>query len=115
MVKLVSVREEGKSFMKPMKLADYLDMFSWSQADLARESDVSTHCVSRAINGKRIARRNAQKILEALNQQFQTQGGKAHISMISIKGLQIADLQRKKPGQHREELLEEAVSSVEER
>ncbi len=88
--------------MKPMKLADYLDMFSWSQADLARAADVSTHCVSRAINGKPIARRNAQKILEALTQQFQAQGGKAHIGMGSIKGLQIADLQRKKPRQHHE-------------
>lgn len=84
---------------KPMKLADYLDMFLWSQADLAREADISTHCVSRAINGKRIARRNAQKILEALNRQFQAQGGKAFIGMASIKGLQIADLQRKTSGQ----------------
>lgn len=82
---------------KPMKLADYLDMFSWSQADLAREADVSTHCVSRAINGKTIARRNAQKILEALNRQFQAQGGKAFIGMGSIKGLQIAALQHKSP------------------
>ncbi len=81
--------------MKPMKLADYLNMFSWSQADLARAAEVSTHCVSRAINGKPIARRNAQKILEALNRQFQAQGAKAYIGMGSIKGLQIADLQRK--------------------
>ena len=81
--------------MKQMKLADYLNMFSWSQADLARVADVSTHCVSRAINGKPIARRNAQKILEALTWKFQDQGGKGHIGMGSIKGLQIADLQRK--------------------
>jgi hypothetical protein len=84
---------EGKAFMKPMKLADYLDMFSWSQADLARAAEVSTHCISRAINGKPIARRNAQKILEALTWQFREQGGKGHIGMGSIKGLQIASLQ----------------------
>jgi hypothetical protein len=82
--------------IKPMRLIDYLNMFSWSQADLAREAGVSTHCVSRAINGKRIARRNAQKIFDALTRQFQAQGGNAHISIGSVQGLQIADVQRKK-------------------
>lgn len=84
--------------MKPMRLADYLNMFAWSQADLAREAGVSTHCVSRAINGKRIARRNAAKMLEALNRRFAEQGGNAYITMASIKGLQIAELTHKKTG-----------------
>jgi hypothetical protein len=95
--------------MKPMRLADYLDMFTWSQADLAREAEVSTHCVSRAINGKRIARRNAQKIIDALNRKFAAQGAKAYIGMGSIKGLQIAELQRKKPGSRRETPPEETA------
>lgn len=81
--------------IKPMRLIDYLNMFSWSQADLAREAGVSTHCVSRAIHGKKIARRNAQKIIEALTRQFRLQGGNAHIGRGSIQGLQIADVQQK--------------------
>ena len=84
---------------KPMMLADYLNMFSWGQADLAREAEVSTHTVSRALNGEKIARRNAQKIVEALDRKFQGQGAKGHIAMGSIKGLKIAELQRKKPRQ----------------
>lgn len=78
-----------------MKLADYLDKFSWSQADLAREARISAHCVRRALAGEKIARRNVQKIVEALDRKFQTQEPKAHITMGSMKGLQIADLQRR--------------------
>ena len=86
-----------------MTLAEYLDKFSWSQADLAREADVSAHCVRRALAGEKIARRNAQKIVGALDRKFQTQGAKAHITMGSIKGLQIADLQRKEKSAGRRE------------
>lgn len=82
--------------MKLLKLADFLNMFSWGQVDLAREAGVSPHCVSRALKGERIARRNALKIVEALDRKFQAQGAKGHITMGSIKGLQIAELQRKK-------------------
>lgn len=78
-----------------MNLAQYLDKFSWSQVDLAREAGISVHCVRRALAGERIARRNAQKIVEALDRKFQTQGPKGHIAMGSIKGLQIAELKRK--------------------
>lgn len=77
------------------KLADYLDMFSWSQADLARAADVSPHCVRRALRGEPIARRNAAKIAEALTGQLNGQGGGGHIGVQSIKGLQVADLHHK--------------------
>src|SRR5579859_3540697 len=100
--------------MKAMRLADFLNMFGWSQADLSREAEISTHCVSRALRGERIARRNAQKILEALNRRFQAQGGKAHIAMGSIKGLQIADLQRKKATVRHTEQSVSGTSSDEE-
>jgi hypothetical protein len=78
------------------KLADYLDMFSWSQADLARAADVSPHCVRRALRGEPIARRNAAKIAAALTGQLNGQGGRGHIGVQSIQGLQVADLHHKK-------------------
>jgi hypothetical protein len=51
--------------------------------------------VRRALAGEKIARWNAEEIVEALDRKFQTQGAKAHIAMGSIKGLQITALQRK--------------------
>jgi hypothetical protein len=84
--------------MAMKKLADYLDMFSWSQADLAREAGVSPHCVRRALTGETISRRNAAKIAEALTWRLQEQGGKGTIGVQSIAGLQVAGLQRKKSG-----------------
>lgn len=79
-----------------LTLSEHLDRFSWSQAELSRQAEVSEHCVRRALAGERIARRNAEKIITALDRRFQAQGAKAHITMGSIKGLQIAELQRKK-------------------
>ena len=80
-----------------MKLADYLNAFTWSQADLAREADVSTQTVARALKGHTIARRNANKIIAALDRKWQANGGKGHISQASIRGLKVAELQRKRP------------------
>jgi DNA-binding XRE family transcriptional regulator len=60
--------------MVKKKLADYLDMFSWSQADLARAADVSPHCIRRALRGEPIARRNAAKIAAALTERLNGQG-----------------------------------------
>jgi hypothetical protein len=54
--------------------------------------------VRRALKGEKIARRNAEKIIAALDWKFQDSGAKGHIVMGSIKGLQIAELQRKKSG-----------------
>jgi Bacterial regulatory proteins, lacI family len=95
-----------------MTLADYLDMFSWGQADLARAADVSAHTVSRALKGEKIARRNAQKIAEALSLQLEAQGGKGHIGLASIKGLKVADLQRKKHKKPGEPAVQESSDEV---
>ncbi len=75
-----------------MTLADYLHAFTWSQAELARQADISEHCVRRALAGERISRRNAEKIITALDRRFQAQGAKAHITIGSIQGLALADL-----------------------
>ncbi len=80
-----------------MTLAEYLDKFLWSQAELSRQANVSIHCIRRALAGDKITRRNAEKIVGALDRKFQAQGAKGHIVMGSIKGLQIAELHRKKP------------------
>jgi hypothetical protein len=78
------------------KLSDYLDMFSWSQADLARAAYVSPHCVRRALRGDPISRRNAAKIADALTDKLQSRGVEGHIGVQSIQGLKVADLQYKK-------------------
>jgi Helix-turn-helix len=79
-----------------MRLADYLNGFSWSQADLAREADISVASVARAINGDAISRRNAQSIISALDKKLQAQGAKGHVTLGSVRGLHITDLKRKR-------------------
>lgn len=87
-----------------LTLEQYLDRFAWSQAELCRQAGVSEGVVRRALNGEKIARRNAEKIVEALDRKFQQKGAKGgHIAMGSIKGLQIAELQRKKSGKQEAE------------
>jgi DNA-binding XRE family transcriptional regulator len=95
--------------MVKKKLADYLDMFSWSQADLARAADVSPHCIRRALRGEPIARRNAAKIAAALTERLNGQGGNGHIGVQSIQGLQVADLHHKKK---KEQSSDEAQDGV---
>ena len=80
-----------------LTLEQYLNRFAWSQAELCRQADVSEGVVRRALNGETIARRNAEKIINALDRKFREKGAQGHIVMGSIKGLQIAELQRKKP------------------
>lgn len=81
-----------------LTLEQYLDRFAWSQAELCRQAGVSEGVVRRALNGEKIARRNAEKIVDALDRKFREKGAKGGIAMGSIKGLQIAELQRKKSG-----------------
>jgi len=81
-----------------LTLEQYLNRLSWSQAELCRQADVSEGVVRRALKGEKIARRNAEKIIAALDWKFQASGAKGHIVMGNIKGLQIAELQRKKSG-----------------
>ncbi len=78
-----------------MKLADYMDNFGWSQAELAYEADVSVQTVARALAGETLSRRNAVKIVETLENKWQKQGLKGHITLASIRGLKVAELTRK--------------------
>ena len=81
-----------------LTLKQYLDRFSWSQAELCRQAGISEGVVRRALNGEKIARRNAEKIIAALDWKFREKGAQGHIAMGSIKGLQITELQHKKTG-----------------
>lgn len=77
-----------------MKLADYLNNYGWSQADLAREADISPQTVARALAGETLSRRNAAKIVEALDRKWETHA-KGHLTLASIRGLKVAELTRK--------------------
>lgn len=74
-----------------MKLAEYLDMLSWSQADLAREAKVSSQSVSRALSGRRISRRVAFNVVAALSKAI---GRK--LMLPEVEGLQVVPLKRRK-------------------
>ena len=75
-----------------MRLAEYLDKLSWSQADLAREAGVSVSSVARALKGDPVARRNANAIVKALGN-----GTHKQVTLAEVKGLHITELKRKKP------------------
>lgn len=79
-----------------MRLSDYLDRFSWSQAQLAREAGVSPQCVARALRGETITRRNAEAIIAAIQRKYREQGLKGAITTASVKGLHISELRRTK-------------------
>ncbi len=81
-----------------LTLEQYLDRFAWSQAELCRQAGVDEGVVRRALRGEKIARRNAEKIVAALDRKFRENGAKGGIAMGSIRGLQIAELQRRKSG-----------------
>jgi hypothetical protein len=49
-----------------MKLIDYLNQLSWSQADLARHAKVSNSSVHRALKGDKLSRRVAAAIQETI-------------------------------------------------
>lgn len=79
-----------------LTLDQYLDQLSWSQADLAREAEVSVSVVRRVLNGEAISRRNAKKIVQTLDQQFHALSEfNEHMTLASIEGIQISDLHRK--------------------
>jgi predicted DNA-binding protein (UPF0251 family) len=50
-----------------MRLVDYLDTLNWTQTRLAKEADISTSTVKRALNSQAISRDNAIAICEALS------------------------------------------------
>lgn len=83
-----------------LALGEYMNHFAWSQAQFAREAECSTTVISRALNGEVISRRNAEKIVAAIDRKLKAQGVKDRITVESINGLRISDYRRKKrPGQ----------------
>ena len=74
-----------------MRLAEYLDKLSWSQADLAREANISVSSVARALKGQPVSRRNANAMITALGK-----GTHHQVTLSEVKGLHIAELRRKK-------------------
>jgi DNA-binding Xre family transcriptional regulator len=72
-----------------MRLADYLDSLSWSQTDLAREADISSSTIARALKSETISRRNANAICLALSR-----GLKRPIVLSDVSELHITGLKR---------------------
>ncbi len=92
------------------RLIDYLNAYAWSQAELARRADIAPSTVARALAGNPIARRNADKIVMALEEKHKAIGGPGHIVLASVRGLKITDTHRntrrkKKPEQERSPFL----------
>jgi transcriptional regulator with XRE-family HTH domain len=77
-------------------LDEYLNQFSWSQAECAREADVSVSVVGRVLKGETISRRNAEKLIKAIDAKLRAQGQKEHVTLDSLEGLHISELRRKK-------------------
>jgi hypothetical protein len=77
-------------------LDQYLNQFSWSQAQCAREADVSVSVVGRVLKGERISRRNAEKLIRAIDAKLKAQGQKERITLDSVEGLHISELKRKR-------------------
>ena len=50
-----------------MHLVDYLDTLNWTQTRLAKEADISTSTVKRALSSQNISRDNANAICIALS------------------------------------------------
>lgn len=87
--------EERETLMR-LPLDKYLDQLSWSQADLARQAEISVSVVRRVLNGEAISRRNAKKIVQALDENLHAQGeGNEHMTLANVEGIQISELHRK--------------------
>jgi DNA-binding Xre family transcriptional regulator len=76
-----------------MRLADYLDTLSWSQSDLAKQADISTSTVRRAMKAQTISRRNANAICVALSQGLKRRIALADVNELHISGLTKKQLQ----------------------
>lgn len=74
-----------------MKLADYLDIFSWSQKDLAKHAHVSPASVSRALHGDKVSRRIANAMAATISKELgQT------VRVPDLDGLAVMSLRRRK-------------------
>lgn len=91
-----------------MKLIDYLNQYSWSKADLARNAEISIGSVTSALDGQPIARSSAKRIVDALQLEHERLKRPGVITLASVRGLKITDVKRKKtrlvkePGQETE-------------
>lgn len=79
-----------------LTLEQYLNQLGWSQAQCAREADVSVTVVARVLNHERINRKSAERLVNALNQKLHEQGSREYITLESIDGLVISNLRREK-------------------
>ncbi len=77
-------------------LDEYLNQFSWSQAQCAREADVSVSVVGRVLKGDTISRRNAEKLIRAIDAKLKAQGVRERVTLDSLEGLHISQLRRKR-------------------
>jgi hypothetical protein len=76
-----------------MRLVEYLNTLSWTKADLARESKVSSSTVTRVFRKEAISRQKAKQICEAL-----TKALKRRIMVSDIDELRISDIREGRPG-----------------
>lgn len=72
-----------------MRLVDYLDSLNWTQTDLAREADISTSTVKRALKAETVSRKNATAICIAL-----TRGMKRPVEMKDVNELHTPKVER---------------------
>lgn len=77
-----------------LALSEYMDHFSWSQAEMAREADVSTGVIDRALKGETISRRNAKKIVTAIDRNLKLQGVRDRVTIASFNGLNVSPIRR---------------------
>lgn len=86
--------------MRAKRLSAWLDENAWSQAELARLAGISAGAVKRAIAGETVTRHTANAIVAALDDAYQAKRLTVradHVTLASIKGMQITRLERKKP------------------
>jgi hypothetical protein len=66
-----------------MRLVDYLDTLNWTQTDLAKEANVSTSTVKRALKSDTISRKKANAICATLSKALDR-----HITFSDVNELQ---------------------------
>ena len=90
--------------MRKKRRSDYLNENAWSQAELARRAEVSPGVVARALAGNPITRSSANAIVAVLDGEQQARSTAirpSHLTIASVAGLRITELQRKTKGGRR--------------
>lgn len=73
-----------------MTIEEYRVLFGWSKNRLAREAQIDTNTLKRAIDGGPIYQATASKIAQAINQELQRRG-KPPIKHSDLEGVTFAD------------------------